>query len=310
MTEQAFQEKQVLPNPAAAEAALPKRPVYQGVVFHPRTKDSVSNEPGDQTSFYVNGANTNSCLIRNQAQHLADLSGAPVHLIENSSERPLRDYANVLRGARSSSWGMQAEPSCAQLMSAVRSELAKGREVYLHGFSQGGVIIQNALWEMAKTGEISGSFANRIHVRTYGSRVLGWPKGVVDVTEFSHSDDRGAGIIERATGKAGKPAHLLETKQPLSVLLPGRAHDFHLYLNEIPHFLSRSAKSGEELAEKIAHSITHGRFSDAVHREAIASGFRRYGKSFLNALEKQSQTSGDQKTIGCFALPSEAELAR
>jgi len=310
MADQAFEHKRVLAAPGAAQPSLPPRALQNGAVFYPRNKGSVSNEPSGQTSFYVNGANTSTYRIHSQAQQLADMCGTPVHLIENSSERPLRDFTNVLRGARSSSLGMQVEPSCGVLINAVRAELAAGREVLLHGFSQGGVIIQNALWEMAKAGELGANAAARIHVRTYGSRVAGWPKGVTDVLEYSHAGDKPAHIIERATGRGGKPAQLLERKPPSSVMLPGREHDFHSYLSEVPSFLVRSANSPEELAGQIAASIGKGRFSDAVHREAISVAYCCHGKAFLDALESHSQARGPQRTIGRFVLPSEAELPR
>jgi len=129
---------------------------------------------------FVNGLVKNSKGFKSSIQRVADELGRPViGIVNNQSDTVLGDVQNAIASVLSVDEGSRAEPEAVNgLVSMLSSLLSTGKEVEVIGYSQGGAIVQNALYKLKESEpELWAQAANKIKVNTWGINMNLWPDG-------------------------------------------------------------------------------------------------------------------------------------
>ncbi|MCB0322817.1 MAG: hypothetical protein KDD69_04555 [Bdellovibrionales bacterium] len=224
---------------------------------------------------YVNGITAGNPLHG----PVADRFGVPTTLVVNDQDRSVViDVGNAVAGILDKRWGRAAEPEAVEnLFRLLRRQLdprtpASRGSIHLIGYSQGGVVISNALGLFREEiGEQAwGRIAPRIRVTALGSAMHEWPRGV-EVIEYAHRGDSvakysswlakiksktAASFVAISRGYASATERLAAWRegrqyQPLKAVVPelvpasrrvvldydaSDAHDLHTYLRHLPDF--------------------------------------------------------------------------
>lgn len=190
-----------LPRAAASE-----RLDNRCYLFEPQTRSGSHALPGAAPRVcFINGL----CVdgrdrVFDYSQQIADLYKEPVTLIANDQGSSVaRDIAHAVAGKCSSSSGRSAEPAVESTIQLIKNEIAKGRNIKFIAYSQGAIILRNALDELrAEVGDAAWrrNILPRLEIMdVFGSPVNYWPQGV-RARHFETSGDyivQGAKILDR-----------------------------------------------------------------------------------------------------------------
>lgn len=135
----------------------------------------------NETIIFVNGINTNKAGQSSTLQDIANLTGAQVIGVHNSTEGTFKDLAQSL----GDKVNIGKNPAVDTIANTVYDAVKRGETIHLMGHSQGGLILSRALEGVKQRlmieGGMSASQATRamgnIKVETFGAAAGSYPDG-------------------------------------------------------------------------------------------------------------------------------------